>query len=90
LTRSLLTCSFAQESREARYSAVRAVLEDNVKLREKSEARFQAFFDKELNRLKNDFRNEAEVRNLFICFPVCTLQLNCLYGMRTVCTCGAT
>lgn len=41
---------------------MRAVLEDNIKLREKSEARFQAFFDKELNRLKNDFRTEAEVR----------------------------
>jgi hypothetical protein len=37
-------------------------LEDNVKLRDKTEARFQAFFDKELNRLKNDFRTETEVR----------------------------
>jgi hypothetical protein len=55
---------------------VRAVLEDNVKLREKSEARFQAFFDKELNRLKNDFRNEAEVRHLYytsLCACVTTL-----------------
>jgi len=50
------------ESREARYSAVREVLEDNIKLRDKTESRFQAFFDKELNRLKNDFRNESEVR----------------------------
>jgi len=50
-----------QESREARYSAVREVLEDNIKLRDKTESRFQAFFDKELNRLKNDFRNESEV-----------------------------
>ena len=51
-----------QESREARYSAVREILEDNVRLRDKTEARFQAFFDKELNRLKNDFRSEAEVK----------------------------
>jgi len=50
------------ESREARYSAVREILEDNIKLRDKTESRFQAFFDKELNRLKNDFRNESEVR----------------------------
>uniref|UniRef100_A0A7S3M234 SF-assemblin n=1 Tax=Spumella elongata TaxID=89044 RepID=A0A7S3M234_9STRA len=50
------------ESREARYSAVREILEDNVRLRDKTEARFQAFFDKELNRLKNDFRSEAEIR----------------------------
>jgi hypothetical protein len=40
---------------------VREILEDNIKLRDKTESRFQAFFDKELNRLKNDFRNESEV-----------------------------
>lgn len=40
---------------------MREVLEDNIRLREKTEARFQAFFDKELSRLKNDFRTEAEV-----------------------------
>jgi hypothetical protein len=53
---------------------VRAVLEDNIRLREKSEARFQAFFDKELNRLKNDFRKEEEVRyhaHFSVCFFVC-------------------
>mmetsp|Transcript_33323 Transcript_33323/g.55954 ORF Transcript_33323/g.55954 Transcript_33323/m.55954 type:complete len:258 (+) Transcript_33323:118-891(+) len=49
-------------SREARYQAVREVLEDNIKLREKSEARFQSFFDREINRLKNEFRAEAEIR----------------------------
>jgi hypothetical protein len=41
---------------------VRKVLEDNTKLRDKSEARFSAFFDKELNILKNDFRTESEIR----------------------------
>ncbi len=56
-----------QESREARYSAVREILEDNVRLRDKTEARFQAFFDKELNRLKNDFRSEAEVTPQLFC-----------------------
>eukprot|EP00601_Ochromonadales_sp_CCMP2298_P032780 CAMPEP_0173371742 /NCGR_PEP_ID=MMETSP1144-20121109/27461_1 /TAXON_ID=483371 /ORGANISM="non described non described, Strain CCMP2298" /LENGTH=374 /DNA_ID=CAMNT_0014323539 /DNA_START=112 /DNA_END=1235 /DNA_ORIENTATION=+ len=49
-------------SREDRYSDVRKVLEDNTKLRDKSEARFSAFFDKELNVLKNDFRTESEIR----------------------------
>ena len=46
---------------------MREILEDNVRLRDKTEARFQAFFDKELNRLKNDFRSEAEVS--MVCRP---------------------
>ena len=50
------------ESRESRYNAVRAVLEDNIKLRNKAETKFQAFFEREINNLRNDFRNEAEAR----------------------------
>lgn len=50
------------EAREARYSAIRATLDDNIKLRDKSEARFQAFFESEVSRLRNDYRTEAEVR----------------------------
>lgn len=50
------------ESREARYNAVRAVLEDNIKLRNKAESRFQSVFDREINKLRNDFRNESEIR----------------------------
>jgi hypothetical protein len=38
------------------------VLEDNIKLRDKSETRFQEFFERELNKLRNDFRAESEVR----------------------------
>lgn len=54
------------------------MLEDNIKLREKSEARFQAFFDKELNRLKNDFRNETEVCIYLILYA-------CVYNPVWVC-----
>lgn len=50
------------EAREARYSAIRSTLDDNIKLRDKSEARFQAFFEKEVSRLRNDYRTEAEER----------------------------
>lgn len=60
------------------------MLEDNIKLREKSEARFQAFFDKELNRLKNDFRNEAEVggeemMGVFVFCSVVGVLLVCMF-----------
>lgn len=38
------------------------MLEENIKLRNKAETRFQAFFDRELNKLRNDYRNETEIR----------------------------
>jgi hypothetical protein len=38
------------------------MLEENIKLRNKAESRFQAFFDREINKLRNDFRNESEVK----------------------------
>jgi hypothetical protein len=41
------------------------MLEDNIKLRNKAESKFQSFFDREINKLRNDFRNETEVR-LFV------------------------
>eukprot|EP01033_Poteriospumella_lacustris_P003156 gene3156-2322_t len=50
------------EARESRYNAVRATLEENIKLRTKAETRFQNFFDREVNKLKNDYRAEAEAR----------------------------
>jgi hypothetical protein len=62
----ILYPSFFQESREARYSAIRSLLEDNIKLRDKSESRFQAFFEREINRLKNEFRDEGEV-GYYVC-----------------------
>lgn len=49
------------ESREARYAAVRTLLEDNIKLHDKAEEKFQAFFEREVNRLRNDVRKESEV-----------------------------
>lgn len=50
------------EAREARYTEIRSTLEDNIKLRDKSEARFQVFFEKEVSRLRNDYSKEADVR----------------------------
>ena len=48
--------------REERYAAVRKILEQNVKIRDRAEARFQQFFEKEVNQLHNDVRNEVEIR----------------------------
>lgn len=50
------------QSREARYGALKLILEDNIKLRDKAEERFQAFFEREVHRLHNDVRAESEVR----------------------------
>lgn len=50
------------QMREARYAAVRKVLEENVKLRDKSEERFQQFFEKEIHKLHNDVSLESDVR----------------------------
>ncbi len=44
------------------------MLEENIKLRSKAENKFQSFFDREVNKLRNDFRNESEV-GLFLFFP---------------------
>lgn len=52
----------SQQSREARYSALKVVLEDNIKLRDRAEERFQSFFEREVHRLHNDVRQESEVR----------------------------
>ena len=48
--------------REARYFAVRKVLEDNIKLRDKAEERFQQFFEKEIHSLHNSINIESEIR----------------------------
>ena len=50
-----------KQSREAKYASVRAILEDNIKLRNRAEDRFQNFFEKEINQLKNDLQTEREV-----------------------------
>jgi hypothetical protein len=50
------------ETREARYNAIRKILEENVKLRDKAEERFQSFFEKEIHTLHNQVREEVEVR----------------------------
>jgi len=49
-------------TRETRYAAIRAILEDNIKLRDKAEERFQTFFEREIHKLHNDVRAEVEVR----------------------------
>jgi hypothetical protein len=50
------------EKREELYQSVRIVLEDNIKMRDKSEERFQAFFEKEIHQVHNNLRTEKEVR----------------------------
>ena len=53
---------YLQQSRESRYAAVRAILEDNIKLRDKAEERFQTYFEREVHQLHNDVRTASEVR----------------------------
>lgn len=60
-----LLFNLSQESRELRYNTIKSMLEENIKLRDKSETKFQAFFEREVNKLRNDFRVEAEVRSPF-------------------------
>ena len=50
------------QTRETRYAAIRVILEDNIKLRDKAEERFQSFFEREIHKLHNDVRAEVEVR----------------------------
>ena len=50
------------QMREAKYLAVKKVLEDNVKLREKAETRFQTFFEMEISSLHNLVTAELDVR----------------------------
>ena len=50
------------EKRETLYQSVRVVLEDNIKMRDKSEERFQTFFEKEIHQVHNNLRSEKEVR----------------------------
>ena len=40
---------------------VRAILESNIKLRDKAEERFQSFFEREIHQLHNSVRTETEV-----------------------------
>ena len=55
--------------RESRYSAVRAILEDNIRLRDRAQDRFQALFEKEVHDIHNAVRVEAEVCSCcFTCF----------------------
>jgi hypothetical protein len=51
-----------QQSREARYAVLKTTLEDNIKLRDKAEIRFQSMFEKEIHSLHNIVRSESEVR----------------------------
>ena len=50
------------QTRETRYAAIRVILEDNIKLRDKAEERFSSFFEREIHKLHNDVRVETEVR----------------------------
>ena len=50
------------EKRESLYQTVRVILEDNIKMRDKAEERFQSFFEKEIHQLHNTLGREKEVR----------------------------
>lgn len=50
------------ESRESKYQNVRSILEENIKLRDKAETRFQTLFEREINRLQNEYQKETEIR----------------------------
>ena len=50
------------DKRETLYLAVRKILEDQIKLRDKAEERFQAFFERELYQLHDMLRVEKELR----------------------------
>lgn len=41
---------------------MRAILEDNIKLRDTAEERFQNYFEREVHQLHNDVRVASEVR----------------------------
>lgn len=54
---------------------MRAILEDNIRVRNQAEQRFQTFFEREVHQLHNSVRTESEVRrgeirlyiNVFVC-----------------------
>lgn len=50
------------ESRESKYQNVRSILEENIKLRDKAETRFQTLFEREINRLQNEYQKETAIR----------------------------
>jgi CRISPR/Cas system-associated protein Cas5 (RAMP superfamily) len=57
----IYTYLYIQHSRESRYEEVRNILEKNIKLRDKAEERFQAFFEREVYQLHNSVKIEKEV-----------------------------
>ncbi|CAM9671022.1 unnamed protein product [Ectocarpus fasciculatus] len=50
------------QSREHKYAAVRAILEENIRIRNQAEERFQTFYEREVHQLHNSVRTESEVR----------------------------
>ncbi len=50
-----------QQSREQKYAAVRVILEENIRIRNQAEERFQSFFEREIHQLHNNVRTESEV-----------------------------
>ena len=50
------------DKRESLYQAVRVILEDNIKLRDKAEERFQTFFEREIHQLHNTLEREKQIR----------------------------
>ena len=48
--------------RQKLYENVKAILDDNIKLKNKSAERFQSFYEKETYKLNNDVINESNIR----------------------------
>ncbi len=57
----IILIMYCQQSREQKYAAVRTILEENVRIRNQAEERFQAFFEREVHELHNNVRTESEV-----------------------------
>ena len=72
-----------QQSREARYGAIKSMLEDNIKLRDRAEERFQSFFEREVHRLHNDVREESEV-SISTLFSISQILTCFLYRFENV------
>ena len=50
------------ETRESLYGSLKATLDNHIKHIDKSDTRFQTNFEKELSKLRNDYRSESETR----------------------------
>ena len=60
------------------YLSLHYICSPLTKLRERSETRFQTYFEKEIGRLKNEYFKEAEVRIFFYAYTFFLFHTLCL------------